>query len=102
MGRNRSELHDILCEILGSRNCYFSPPSSIQLKYPCIIYSLSNILQVHADNRSYQNTKRYTVTVVDSNPDSDIPEKLLDIQYCSWDRNYTTDGLYHYVFTIFF
>ena len=40
---NRLELHEIFCDILGSRNAYFQPPASVKMNYPAIKYSLSNI-----------------------------------------------------------
>ena len=36
--KTRYELHEFLCEILGSRNVYFQPPESVKMKYPAIVY----------------------------------------------------------------
>lgn len=96
----RMALHDILCEILGSRNCYFSPPASIILIYPCIIYNYTNDNDDYADNIHYRSSKRYTVTVIDQDPDSKIPGRLKELPYCSSDRNYAVDGLSHFVYTL--
>lgn len=104
----RIPLHDKLCEILGSPfsdgedHCYFSPPASIELKYPCIIYNRTNDLDTFADNLHYQRSKRYTVTIIDEDPDSKIPDKLIELPYCSLDRNFVSDGLNHFVYTLYY
>ena len=40
---SRRELHEILVGILGSKNVYYEPPSSLLMKYPAIVYSLDDI-----------------------------------------------------------
>lgn len=101
-------LHDILCEVLGSPfedgedHCYFEPPASVQMKYPCIRYSYSNDQDQFADNIHYRHSKRYIVTIMDFDPDSKIPDRLRELPYCSSDRNYAVDGLSHFVFTLFY
>lgn len=98
----RLELHEILVDILGSRNVYFQPPASIRMKYPCIIYELDDIFTINADNTKYKTKKRYKITVVDEDPDSELVDKLHKLQYCSFDRFYTSDNLNHFVFTLYF
>lgn len=101
MARPRLELHEKFCEILGSRNCYYRPPVKFKMKYPCIRYERSAIEDRRADNTAYLTMNRYTVTVVDPDPDSKIPEKVLALPYCSSDREYALEGLNHFVFTIY-
>lgn len=100
--KDRKQLHEILCGILGSRNCYFSPPANLQMKYPCILYEHSNTDGDFADNQMYLKRKRYTVTVIDPDPDSRIAENLLDLPYCTSDRNFQSDNLNHFIFTLFY
>lgn len=102
MARPREELHEILCNVLGSRNCYFKPPSNIKMKYPCIRYELARITSTRADNIPYLNGKAYSLTYIDEDPDSVIPEKLLELPMCSFDRAYDAEGLHHTVLTIFY
>ena len=102
MSKSRLELHEVLCDILGSRNVYFQPPESFKLKYPCIVYERSYIRQDKANNETYLKHKRYTVTVIDEDPDSETPEKVLALHYCSFDRHYTSENLNHDVFTLYF
>lgn len=100
----RIDLHNKLCEILASfgRNVYYQPPPSHKIAYPCIVYSLSNIDTKFADNIPYIHQKQYSLTVIDKNPDSVIADKIASLPRCSFDRPYTADNLYHWVFTIYY
>lgn len=100
--RDRLEFHEILCDILGSRNVYFQPPESIKMKYPCIIYERTRPYVSHADNMKYMNKQQYTVTVVDKNPEGLIADKLADIPYSGFNRRFITDNLVHDVYNIYF
>ncbi len=102
MSKSREELHEILVGILGTRNVYFQPPESLKLKYPCIVYERSGIRTDKANNGKYLANKRYTVTIIDEDPDSEIPEKILALQYCSFDRHFISENLNHDVFTLYF
>lgn len=99
MLKNRLELHQILCEILGSSNTYFQPPESEKMGYPAITYSRS-IVNKHADDRVYAQSITYQLIVIDSDPDSEIVEKISKLPRCRFDRHYTSNNLHHTVFTI--
>ena len=98
----RLELHEALCEILGSRNAYFQPPASVRMQYPAIVYSRSNIENVHADDVAYLQRTQYEITVIDKDPDSDIVDKISKLPLCRFDRHYEADNLNHDVFTLYF
>ena len=98
----RLELHQILVDLVSPSNVYFQPPSSIRLTYPCIIYELDDIKVDYADALKYAMAKAYTLTVIDKNPDSDILDKILDLDYCIFNRHFVADNLNHYVFTLFY
>lgn len=99
---NRLDLHEILCGILGSRNVYFSPPASVLLNYPCIIYSRSNIQNTYASDAVYKQNDLYSITVIDRDPDSEIVRKISKLPGVRFDRHYTADNLNHDVFSIFY
>jgi len=101
MGK-RLDLHELLVNILGTRNVYFQPPPSVSMKYPAIRYSLSNIENVHADNAVYGTNKSYEITYLTTNPDDEIVDKLNTLPQCGFDRHYVSDNLYHYVFELYF
>lgn len=98
----RLELQTLLEGLLGTRNVYFQPPPSISLKYPCIVYNRQSIDTTHADNKPYKRKTRYQVTVIDSNPDSTIHEKVGALPMSSYDRFYAADNLNHDVYNLFF
>lgn len=98
----RIELQATLKAVLGSNNVYFQPPESIKLQYPCIIYELTDIRAHMADNIKYKHLNKYNVMVIDSNPDSQIPRKVLDLPYSAFNRQYVADNLYHSVIELYF
>lgn len=98
----RLDLQALLVSLLGSTHVYFQPPPTLQLQYPCIVYARSDEDAKFADNRPYSRTKRYTVTVIDRDPDSVIPDKIGALPLCTFDRFYTADNLNHDVYTLFF
>lgn len=100
---SRLDLHKELCTILGNRNVYYSPPASVLMKYPCIKYSLIGADQRQADDRNYKITKRYEIIVIDKDPESAIPDAILEhFQMCSFDREYISDNLNHSVLTLYY
>lgn len=98
----RLELQQLLRDLLGSDNVYFQPPPNIQMQYPCIIYRRINHSIQYADNAPYKNKKRYQITIVDSNPDSIIPDKIAALPMCLFDRYFATDNLNHDIYNVFF
>lgn len=101
MGR-RLELHELLCETLGSRNVYFQPPATISMSYPAIVYKRSDIQNTAADNFPYMQTTAYEVTVIDRNPDSAIVEAVSRLPYCRFNRHFNSENLNHDVFVIYY
>jgi len=98
----RLALHNILMSTLGSSNVYFQPPPSFQMSYPCIVYQRSRIDTGFANNLPYKHEKQYSVTVIDDDPDSLIPDKVAELPRCSHDRTFVADQLHHDVFTLFY
>ena len=99
---SRLELQSKLEELLGSRNVYYQPPESIKLNYPAIIYSKSNLQNRFANDKRYSKISRYEITVIDRKPDNAVIDEILELPYCSFDRHYTADNLYHDTFTLYF
>lgn len=99
---NRLELHELLCDILGSRNAYYQPPAPVQMEYPAIKYSRRDIENSYADNSVYMQSLAYEVTVIDEDPDSEIVEKVSKLPTCSFERHYEADNLNHDVFILYY
>lgn len=100
----RLELHAILEQLLGSDKAFFQPPTDTAgvLTYPCIVYYRDALDADYADNNPYRVQKRYLITVMYRNPDSDLPMKIAQLPTANHRRNYRADGLYHDAFDLFF
>lgn len=99
---SRLELHELLCDVLGSRNVYYQPPESIKMEYPAIVYSRNSIGNKFANDSIYKQLLAYAITVIDDDPDSEIVEKVSKLPMCSFDRHFTSDNLNHDTFTIYY
>ena len=98
----RLELHEILCNCLGSRNVYFQPRESIKMQYPAIVYSRDDIENERANNGVYMQSTAYNVIVIDADPDSEVVSKVSQLPMCTFDRHYAADNLNHDSFTLYF
>lgn len=99
---SRLELHEELCALLGTRNVYFQPPSSVKMKYPAIVYSLDDFENRHANDSIYATHTRYSLTYIDSDPESVKVKELMKLPYCRFNRFYISDNLNHYTYTIYY
>jgi hypothetical protein len=100
---NRQALHSILLGFMPEGgNVYFQPPENIQMTYPCIVYQRDYALNLNADNGTYHHRKRYQVTIIDKDPDSDIPDKVAAMSYSAFLRFFVTDNLNHDVYNVYF
>ena len=102
MAKTRLELQTFLEDLIESRNVYFQPPASIRLKYPAIVYSLSDILDRPADNLKYAQHNAYQITVIDEDPDSEISKKIAKLSMCRFNSFFTSDNLNHFVYTFYY
>lgn len=96
---NRLKLSNTLKE-LGIKNVYFQPPASLRIKYPCVIYERPRINPQFADNKPYKLDKVFLVTYIDTDPDSEMPDKIAQLPCCIFERHYVSDNLYHDSFRI--
>lgn len=101
MADNRLALDSVLRGIIGN-NLYFQPPENIKMGYPCIRYELMDINAQYADNHAYKYKKAYEVTIIDPNPDSPYPDRVMVLPFCSFQRFYIADNLNHFVFKLYY
>jgi hypothetical protein len=97
---SRLQLHQLLETF--TPNVYFQPPVNVQLKYPCIIYRRDFAQTEFADNQPWKHTLRYSVTIIDQDPDSDIPSKVAEMPMSLFNRFFTADNLNHDVYNVYF
>lgn len=98
----RLELQDLLEFTLGSPNVYFQPPANVQMKYPAIVYERDQADSKFAGNALYRYTKRYMITVITKDPDSEVPDKVAALPMCLFSRHFAADNLNHDVFNLYF
>lgn len=98
----RLQLHEILCDILGSKNVYFQPPENVKIQYPAILYSRSKIDSKKANNKSYKIDFEYEIIFVNNKYETDHIIDMLSLPTCKHDRHYVMNNLYHDVYTLYF
>ena len=96
----RLRLSGMLHDICGS-NVYFQPPSNKKLEYPCIVYNLSNLNVVFADNGTYRMMDEYSITYITRDPDDVNIRRIATLPYCSLTRTAPSDNLHHSYYRIF-
>lgn len=102
MAKSRVQFQLKLQEIT-SVNVYYQPPRNVQMKYPCIVYNLSDIDATSANNKHYVLTNGYMVTVIDKNPDSTIAKKLIEsFPMSNLQSTFIQDNLHHWVIQIYY
>lgn len=94
----RLELHSRLLEICD--HVYYQPPETFKMTYPCIVYDLAKDDLIHADDFAYVRRKQYSVTIIDRNPDSLLPDRFSDEFNAGMERHFTADNLHHFSYTI--
>lgn len=97
---SRLELQTLFENLLGSRNVYFQPPTSVKMNYPAIVYGLEDIENTFANDGVYSSKRKYLVTVIDENPDSQIVDKVANLPTCRYNRHFQSDNLNHDVFIL--
>lgn len=102
MARPPSELQVELKGLDGVQDAYFQPPTN-GMQYPCIMieHGIRNAVSF-ADNIKYVLKKGYTITIMDRNPLSLIPDQVEGLPNSSYDRTFKVNGLYHFVYQLFF
>ena len=100
---SRLKLHEELCDLLQSRNVYFSPPASVLMKYDAIRYSLSDPNIDRANDKVYIKVNKYEGIVITHDPDSMVPDAILrHFEMCSLGKPYVADNLNHFPFTLYY
>lgn len=100
---DRLELHEEFCTILGSRNVYFQPPTTVMMSYDAIRYKLSGKDIKRANDKIYLMVNQYEGIFITSDPDSKVPDVILNhFPMCSFGKPYTSDNLNHYPFTLYY
>lgn len=99
----RLKLQELLESLVGEGGkVYFQPPGNLTMTYPCIVYQRSTAETRFAGNFPYNRHKRYSVTVIDRNSDSPIPDRVASLPMCTHSAFFVTENLNHDVFNLYF
>lgn len=98
----QEELNEIFVEFLGTRNAYFQPDENIKMEYPAIVYEVDYQDVIYADNTAHRRTDRYQVTAIDRDPAVPVRKKIETLPYCSFSRTMVSEGLNHWIYTLYF
>jgi hypothetical protein len=98
----RLELQTLLGGLQEDLTAYFQPPPNVTLSYPAIIYNRDYRAVDYADNIAYNWATRYQVTVIDADPDSLVPDMVAALPLTKYVRHYTTEGLNHDIYDLYF
>jgi len=106
----RYELHGELLSLLGTADlppekarCYFQPPESIKMSYPCIVYNREPPDILRADNLLYRRVHKYGLIYITYDPDDPLIEIIEDrFSMCRLSRSYARDGLNHYYYDLYY
>lgn len=104
--RTSDQLLQMLDELLDHIPLYYDPPSETLMSYPCIRVTHDDLNIIHANNKKYSMMMSYTLTYlneesVDVGLDS-ITSKIINLEYCTFNRHYVSDNIHHYVFKIYY
>lgn len=80
---------------------YFQPPENLTLRFPCLVLSLTGDKRQFADDKLYARFKHFTITVVDKDPLSKIPDEVAKLKYCRMSTRFVSANMNHTRFEIF-
>lgn len=100
---SRLDLQALFEDIAPSEvEVYYTPPPSVQMTYPCIVYGRTDLDTKHASNKPYAHKWAYQVTVMDRKEDSPTVDVVRDLPLTSLVRSFVADNLHHTVFKTYF
>lgn len=99
--RTYRDLLHMLRQAVQYDRVYFQPPENLKIEYPAIVFHLSKIEIDHASDVPYKGAKEYSVTLITKDPEPDVIDEILKIPYSSLDTTYISDGMNHFVFTVY-
>jgi hypothetical protein len=102
MAQPLSLLQSNLKALEGVEDVYIQGPGPQTMVYPCIRIARNDSFVAFADNLQYLFKKRYSITVIDRQPDSPIPDLVEALPHTRFDRFYVANGLNHFVFNLYF
>lgn len=98
----RVKLHHVLEDLISSRHVYFQPPESVKLEYPCIVYNLAKVPVTHADDKVYLMNPKYVIRYISKGADDVTKLRLVQGLGTPIIQTYAQNGLYHYIYELYY
>ena len=99
--RTYRDLLHLLQQAVKHNRVYFQPPENLKMGSPAVVFPVSKIEIDHASEVPYKGAKEYSVTLITKDPEPDVIDEILKIPYSSLDTTYISDGMNHFVFTVY-
>ena len=99
--RTYKDLLHLLQQAVKHNRVYFQPPENLKIGYPAIVFHLSKIEVNHASDVPYKGAREYSVTLITKEPEPDAIDEILEIPYSSLDQTFVSDGMNHFVFSVY-
>lgn len=93
----RMQLHTILTGLLDEESVIYSPSSNTSLVYPCIIYDFNKENSLYANNLKYGSMLEFSITLMTLDVTDPLFSTLNNL--FTFDTNYMSDNVCHFVFT---
>lgn len=97
----QEELNEIFVDFLQTRNVYYGADENTSMDYPAIEYHIDDQDAIYANNAAYRRTDAYQVTCIDRDPLVPARRKVETLN-ASLNRVYALDGLWHYVYSLYY
>ena len=102
MTNKELKLDKLFKDTLGSNNVYFQPPESVRMQYPCIVWNLAKIPVQYADDKAYLKNPKYVIRYISTEPDDPMRLTLTEVLGVPMIQVYNKDGLYHYIYELYY
>ena len=90
--RTYKDLLHLLKKAVAHNRVYFQPPENLRL---------SRNKTTHASDGRFKDNQEYTVTLITEDPQPDALDAILNIPYSTLETTYVSNGMNHFVFTIY-
>lgn len=99
--RTYKDLLYLLQQTVKHNRVYFQPPENLKIEYPAIVFHLSTIKVDHGSDVPYKGAREYSVILITKEPEPDSINEILKIPYSSLDQTFISDGMNHFVFSVY-
>lgn len=99
--RTYKDLLHLLKKAVAHNRVYFQPPENLRMDYPAVIFHLSRNKTTHASDGRFKDNQEYTVILITEDPQPDALDAILNIPYSTLETTYVSNGMNHFVFTIY-